>query len=267
LQLANALPTWNIDRTASNLTALEAVQTRNFDLVITGEQTSAAADIELLCKIRRVRPHLRLVILTGDSTPWDAIVSMREGAFSYLSKPYSPETFREVIRLAAEGPCWDDGIEVMSATPEWIQLFARCDRNTADRLLLFFHEIIDLPQPEKDNVAAAFREMLLNAIEHGGHFDPAQFVEISYLRAQHAVVCRVKDPGEGFSMQEIQHAAVSNPPDEPLRHQMFRDAGGIRPGGFGLLITRSLVDELLHSERGNEVLLIKYLSGAQSRST
>jgi anti-sigma regulatory factor (Ser/Thr protein kinase) len=109
--------------------------------------------------------------------------------------------------------------------------------------------------------------MLLNAIEHGGHFDPTQFVEISYLRAEHAVVCRVKDPGEGFSMQEIQHAAVSNPPDEPLRHQMFRDASGIRPGGFGLLITRSLVDELLHSERGNEVLLIKYLSGAQSRST
>ena len=264
-ELANVLPDWNIERTLNNLTAWESIQNRNFDVVITGAETSATADIELLSKIRRVRPHLRLVILTSESTPWDAIVSMREGAFSYLSKPYSAETLREVIQLAADGPCWDDGIEVVSATPEWIQLFARCDRNTADRLLLFFHQIIDLPQPENDNVASAFREMLLNAIEHGGHFDPSQFVEIAYMRAQHAVVCRVKDPGEGFSMEEIQHAAVSNPPDEPLRHQILRDASGIRPGGFGLLITRSLVDELIHSERGNEVLLIKYLRGVQSR--
>lgn len=260
LQVANTLPDWLIERTPCNADAVGMLEVQYFDLVVTGENTSGAADLELLRKIRRVRPHVRLFILTSESTPEDVIASMREGAFSYFSTPYSPGSFTDMIRLAAEGTCWDDGIEVISATPAWIQLAARCDAGTADRLLQFFHEITDLPAPERDDVATAFREMLLNAIEHGGHFDPNQFVEISYFRARHAVICRVKDPGEGFSFEEITHAAICNPPDQPLRHQAYRDAGGLRPGGFGLLITSGLVDELIYGEQGNDVLLIKYLN-------
>jgi hypothetical protein len=104
---------------------------------------------------------------------------MREHAFSYFSKPLCWTSIAEMVRLAAEKPCWDDGIEVLSATPAWIRLAARCDLKTADRLLQFFNEIADLPEPEKGNVAAALREMLLNAIEHGGQFDPCQYVEVS----------------------------------------------------------------------------------------
>jgi DNA-binding NarL/FixJ family response regulator len=259
IQIATTLSGWNMERAGNNLGALDLIERRPFDLIITGQNTSGAADVELLRKIRRVRPHVRLVILTNESTPSDVITSMREGAFSYFSTPLSSASFVEMLRLAAEAPCWDDGIEVISATPAWIQLMASCDQHTADRLLQFFHEIIDLPESEKDHVAMAFREMLLNAIEHGAHFDPSQYVEISYLRARHAVMCRVKDPGEGFSLDEIKHAAICNPPDEPLRHQTYRDADGLRPGGFGVLITRHLVDEMIYGERGNDVLLIKYL--------
>lgn len=201
-----------------------------------------------------------------ESTPADVIDAMRAGAFSYFSTPFSPASFMEMVQLATEGPCWDDGIEITSATPEWIRLAARCDRKTADRLLQFFHEIVDLPDPERNDVAMAFREILLNAIEHGGHFDAAQYVEISYIRARHLVICRVKDPGEGFSLDEIQHAAIANPPDDPIRHQAFRDAQGLRPGGFGLFLTQHLVDEVIYSEKGNEVLLITYLNPAQART-
>jgi anti-sigma regulatory factor (Ser/Thr protein kinase) len=38
-----------------------------------------------------------------------------------------------------------------------------------------------------------------------------------------------------------------------------RSERGLRPGGFGLLITRQVVDEVIHNERGNEVILIKHL--------
>jgi anti-sigma regulatory factor (Ser/Thr protein kinase)/ActR/RegA family two-component response regulator len=258
--VADTLPDWRIERAACNAAALTMLEAGCFELVVTGEDTSGAADLELLRKIRRSRPHVRLVILTQESTPDDVIASMREGAFTYFSAPYSAASFAEMIQLAAEGPCWDDGIEVISATPAWIQLLARCDKGTADRLMQFFHEIVDLPEPEKEDVASAFREMLFNAIEHGGHFDPKQFVEIYYLRARHAVMCRVKDPGEGFSFDEIKHAAIANPPDQPLLHQAYRDASGLRSGGFGVLLTSKLVDELIYGERGNDVLLIKYLN-------
>ena len=248
-QVSVTLPEWDIDRAADNLAALALVEKRPFDLVITGENTSGAADVELLRKIRRVRPHTRMIILTNESTPVDVIASMRERAFSYFSTPFSSASFAEMIRLASKEECWDDGIEVLSANTAWVRLAARCDQRTAERLLQFFHEMIDLPEPEQDNVAAAFREMLVNAIEHGGHFDPNQYVEISYVRANRIVLCRVKDPGEGFSLEEIKHAAVANPPDDPLRHQAFRDAQGLRPGGFGVLLARHLVDEVIWRER------------------
>ncbi|MGE5734601.1 MAG: ATP-binding protein [Acidobacteriota bacterium] len=265
--VANILSDWNIERAPSNAAALAMVELHPFDLVLTGENTSGKADVELLRRIRLVRPHTRLIILTTESTPVDVVASMRERAFSYFSRPFAQATFAEMVRLAAEGPCWDDGIEVVTATPEWVQLIARCDKKTADRLVQFFHEISDLPESERDSVATAFREMLLNAIEYGGHFDPSQYVEISYVRARHLLMCRVKDPGEGFSLDEIHHAAIANPPDNPIHHQVLRDEKGLRPGGFGLLLSRSLVDELIHSEKGNEVILVKYLNAVRPDSS
>ena len=258
-EVSATLPGWSVERVVSNRAALEVVETRPFDLIVTGENTSGKADVELLREIRRVWPHTRLIILTNESTSADVIDSMRERAFSYFTKPFLPASFAAMLRLATEEQCWDDGIEVLSATSEWIQMAARCDKKTADRLIQFFREIIDLPESERDAVAYAFSEMLMNAIEHGGKFDPTQYVEISYVRAKHVVMCRIKDPGQGFSLEEIKHAAISNPPHEPLRHQAYRDAKGLRPGGFGMLITLNLVDEMIYGEHGNDVLLIKYL--------
>ena len=38
-----------------------------------------------------------------------------------------------------------------------------------------------------------------------------------------------------------------------------REDKGIRPGGFGLLMVRANVDELLYNEKRNEVVFVKYL--------
>jgi anti-sigma regulatory factor (Ser/Thr protein kinase) len=217
-------------------------------------------DVELLRKIRIVRPHTRLIILTDEATPSDVIASMRERAFSFFSGPFSSESLAGMIRYAAEGPCWDEGIEVLSATPNWIRLAASCDMRTAERLVQFINEIADLPAAEREDVAIAFREILMNAIEHGANFNPNEFVEISYLRARHMVLCRVKDPGKGFSLDQIRHSALANPPDDPIRHAAYREEHGMRAGGYGVLVARELVDELIYDEKGNDVLLIKYLN-------
>jgi anti-sigma regulatory factor (Ser/Thr protein kinase)/ActR/RegA family two-component response regulator len=250
---------WAIQNVTDNAAALVTAQRKSFDLILTSEKTSGKEDVELLRKLRRIRPHTRLIILADESTPSDVITSMREHAFSYFSTPISSASLGAMIRLAIEEPCWDDGIDVVSATPEWIRLRARCDLQTADRVLQFVDEISELPDPERSSVGAAFREMLTNAIEHGGRLDPNQQVEISYIRARHMVKCRISDPGEGFTLDEIPHAAVANPADDPVRHLSYREAQGMRPGGFGVLLAQGLVDQLVYNEQGNEVVLIKYL--------
>ncbi len=250
---------WTVVEVPDNEAALRSVEARPFDLIVTGERSSGAEDVDFLRKVRAVRPHLRMIILTSETTPDDVIASIRERAFSYFSEPISLDSLCDMVRIAAEGSSWDDGIEVLSATPSWIRLLARCERKTADRLLQFFHELAFLPGEEKEAVAYAFREMLLNAMEHGGGFDPTQYVEIAYVRARHMVACRVKDPGQGFLFEELYHAAVTNPPDHPTRHVVYRQAAGLPPGGYGILLARHMVDELIYGERGNDVLLVKYL--------
>ncbi len=258
---------WAVEHVADNAAALARVQKKSFDLILTSQTTSGQRDIELLRKIRRVRPHTRLIILTDDGTPADVIESMRERAFSYFSKPFSLDTLAVMVSMAVDGPCWDDGIELISATPEWIRLLVRCDLKSAERVLQFLDEFADLPESEKHDVGVASREMLLNAIEHGGKFDPEQKVEIGYVRARRMVTCQITDPGPGFTLDEIPHAAVANPPNDPLRHFTYREARGMRPGGLGVLLTQKLVDELIYNQDGNDVILVKYIgSSASSRS-
>jgi anti-sigma regulatory factor (Ser/Thr protein kinase)/ActR/RegA family two-component response regulator len=257
---------WIVRRVPDNLAAVAAARAKAFDLILTSDKSSGREDIELLRQIRRVRPHTRLIILAGESTPADVITSMRESAFSYFSRPFSLNSLAEMIRIATEGPCWDDGIEVVSGTPELIRILARCDVKTADRLVQFLNEIAELPDLEKHQVATAFREMLLNAIEHGGRLDPNQYVEIEYVRARHMVTCHITDPGTGFTLDEIPHAAIANPAADPIRHVALREEQGMRPGGFGILLAQQLVDELIYGQDGNEVLLIKYLDSARSKS-
>ncbi len=251
---------WDIQRVVDNQDALSLSREKPFDLIITGRKTCGSEDIELLRKIRSARPHVRLIILTDEWTPGDVIAAMREGAFSYFSAPFEASELAEMVRAAMVEPCWDDGIEILSATPAWVRLTARCDLPTADRLVQFLHGVGDIPQADKDQVIYAFREILINAMQHGANFNPNQYVEISFIRSHRAITCRVRDPGKGFSLEELRHAAIGSSPEDLLSHMAVREEQGLRPGGFGILLAKKLVDELIYDEKGNDVLLVKYLN-------
>jgi anti-sigma regulatory factor (Ser/Thr protein kinase)/ActR/RegA family two-component response regulator len=256
---------WHLEHAPTNQAVLALMMSRPFDLVITGEKTSGPEDIDLLRKLRSVRPHIRMIILTEERTPQDVLACLRENAFSYFCAPFEYRSLADMVYSAMTEPCWDEGIEVISATPNWIRLMARCTTATADRLVQFLRQS-DLPEEEKEDVATAAHEILLNAMEHGAGFDPSQFVEIGYLRTHRDVVVRVKDPGQGFSLDEIRHAAVSNSPGDLFGHIAFREEQHRRPGGFGILMAKRLVDEVIYGEHGNDVILIKHLDSSSSRS-
>ncbi|MGH9200690.1 MAG: ATP-binding protein, partial [Vicinamibacterales bacterium] len=130
----------------------------------------------------------------------------------------------------------------------------------ADRIQSFVMQLdTDLPEDVRESVGQAFRELLNNAIEWGGMLDPRRTVRISCVRAKRMLLYRIADPGEGFDIDRLRHAAICNPEDDPLRHAAVREEQGLRPGGLGLVMTSSLVDELIYNEARNEVMFIKYL--------
>jgi hypothetical protein len=67
------------------------------------------------------------------------------------------------------------------------------------------------------------------------------------------------DSGTGFNFEGLTHAAINNPSDNPMEHREAWEANGLRLGGLGLLMTQSLVDELVHNEAQNELRCVKYL--------
>jgi len=73
---------WNIQHASNNAAALAVALARPIEFVLTSEKTSGKEDVELLRKIRHVRPHTRLIILTNETTPADVLASMREHAFT-----------------------------------------------------------------------------------------------------------------------------------------------------------------------------------------
>jgi anti-sigma regulatory factor (Ser/Thr protein kinase) len=117
----------------------------------------------------------------------------------------------------------------------------------------------DIGDEVRESVGQAFRELLFNAIEWGGKLDPRRTVRIAYLRGRRMVLYRIADPGSGFSLESLKHAAVTNPPEKPYEHVRVRAEKGLRAGGFGLLMVRQMVDELIYNEARNEVLFVKYL--------
>jgi anti-sigma regulatory factor (Ser/Thr protein kinase) len=165
-----------------------------------------------------------------------------------------------MMRTAVTEPDWDDGIKVLSAEPHFLTLKIRCNIPTADRLQHFFGELKnDLDPEERSGIAMALREMLLNAIEHGGRLDPNEWVRVSRVRTQRSLVYYVEDPGAGFSRSSLEHCAIANTDGSPLDHLKIRERTGMRMGGFGMLMTKKLVDEVIYNQKGNEVILVKHL--------
>ena len=106
----------------------------------------------------------------------------------------------------------------------------------------------------------AFREMLMNAMEHGAGFDPEKVIRVTAIRTSRAIVYHFRDPGPGFTADMLDRSALSNTGTDPAAHLERRAELGLRPGGFGILVAKQVVDEMLYNERGNEVMLIKRLA-------
>jgi anti-sigma regulatory factor (Ser/Thr protein kinase) len=157
--------------------------------------------------------------------------------------------------------CLSAGIEVVSLRPEWFELRVPCDLAVILPLQQLLTQLeADLPREIAEAISYAFREMLSNTVEYGGRLNRAKQVEVRYVRLRGAVICRIKDPGDGFDPTSLDHAAINNPKHDPIRHSSVRESKGLRAGGFGILLTKQLVDELVYNDRHNEVLFVKYLS-------
>ncbi len=252
-----------IDTCEGNVEALHRLQSRAVDVVVTDPETSLREDLALCALLRERRPGIRIVVLAPAVPPDDVIAALRAHVFACFTRPFALREIADMVSAALTADQWSDGIEVVSGAPHWLTLRVSCRLLTADRLVRFMTELqagVMNDDGERDLLMTAFREMLLNAMEHGAGFDPEQVIEVTAARTARAIVYHFRDPGQGFNPAALAHATASSAPDAVMATAMHRAETDLRPGGFGMLIVRQIVDEVTYNERGNEVLLIKHLS-------
>ena len=241
--------------------ALEVLTREPVDLLVTDVMMPGMTGIELLQRARQLRPDLRAIVMTGHKTSEAVIGALRNRACEFLEKPFHIEELVEAVRAVMSRDLRLH-IDVISDRPDWIELRVPCDLAAVEpiqRFLGHLHEHI--PKETREAVGAVFRELLNNAIEHGGKCDPSKRVEIKYIHLKRAILYSIKDPGEGFNIKEIEHAAFANPPGEPTRHMERRQELGLRPGGFGIMLASQVIDELVYNAQHNELIFVKYIDG------
>jgi len=240
--------------------ALAKLKKEKFDLVLLDVWMPKMTGLEVLAQIRQGPAPPKVIIMTTDGTPDTVLKAVREQAYRYVRKPIDPAALVEIVKRGISARPETLPIEVLSARPQWVELLLPCDLEVAERVEDFLLNLkADLPEETRRSIGTAFHELLSNAVEWGGQLDPNRKVRISCVQTERIVLYRIADPGPGFRFENLKHAAISNPADDPAAHFLERELKGLRPGGLGLMMTQQLVDELVYNEAQNEVLFVKYI--------
>lgn len=259
---------YEVVRADDAFAGLDAVKQQPIDVMLLDIMMPKMDGLMMLTQLREEHHEFPVIMMTASTTPEAAISALRDHARDFLVKPFDLPELMSAVEAALKLSPREIQIEVLSARPEWIEVRVPCDRAAVAPLERLMSQLkTDLPTQTRESVTYAFREMLTNAIEYGGKNDPTKFVEVGYLRSPRVIMYRIKDPGEGFTIESLYRtdgpiAAFLNSAGDAIQHEQVREDAGIRPGGFGILIAREMVDEMIFNEKHNEVILIKYLDAA-----
>jgi DNA-binding NtrC family response regulator len=82
--------------------ALERIEAKTFDIVVTDIRMEEIDGIEILEKVKEKSDHTKVIMITGYATVEVAREALGKGAFDFIAKPFKPNDLREVIVRAAE---------------------------------------------------------------------------------------------------------------------------------------------------------------------
>jgi len=211
-------------------------------------------------KLERETNLIPIIMVTARTQHEDKIHGLQVGANFYLTKPFKADELNRAIQAAV---AWKEDLERNGADGE-VKFQLQSDTQYLDELNHLLGSLFlfsGLPETQVKQLIMAVRELGTNAIEWGHHKQVDRIVTVVYRIDAQKVTIIIRDTGSGFDPSTLPHAAH---PDDPISHTMVRETLGLREGGFGILMSRGLVDELEYNETGNEVRLVKYFPPRES---
>ena len=93
---------WAVQTAGSGEDGLHLLQEETFDLLLLDLKMPGLSGMEVLQRVKDLRPELLVVIITGYATVESAVEAMKAGAYDFISKPFLPDQLRIVVRRALE---------------------------------------------------------------------------------------------------------------------------------------------------------------------
>jgi two-component system, OmpR family, response regulator len=205
-------------------------------------------------KLDRQTNLIPVIMITALVAPEDKVHGLQVGANEYLTKPFTGADLNKAIQHAF---AWKDDL-LHHGTEGEVHFQLQSDTQYLEELNHLLGSLFlfsGLTQSQVKQLTTAVRELGTNAIEWGHQKQKDRIVTVVYRIDPEKVTIVIKDTGPGFDPNNVPHAAQ---PDDPVAHMMVRETLGLREGGFGILMSRGLVDDLQYNEAGNEVRLVKY---------
>ncbi len=81
---------------------LALMQEQRYDVALLDLMMPSLSGLEVLAQVRKSRPDLVVIVITGYATIEHSIESMKKGAFDFIPKPFTPDQLRVVVAKALE---------------------------------------------------------------------------------------------------------------------------------------------------------------------
>ncbi len=232
-------------------------------LVVIDMQMPEMIDLELLEEINLQHDTLGAVVILRERDDASVLRCLERGALDCLCRPFAETMVSDVIgralfridRFLGKTEVFSVDIELQG----WIELTAPTDFEYVERFQRFTSLLGNAPLREEDkrHIRIAIDEIGQNAVEWGNRRDRHKQIRLSYCIFRDRLVFKVEDEGKGFDTETLRDPSV-----DPLSHIAKRAAEGKRPGGYGIFLTRKLMDDLTFNDRGNIVVMTKYFQHA-----
>jgi len=93
---------YQVEAVEDGFKALEKFRDRNWDIALIDLKMPKMDGLELLGKIKEIRPETQVVIITAFATVNTAVQAIKIGAYDYLVKPFNPEELSLLIKRLVE---------------------------------------------------------------------------------------------------------------------------------------------------------------------
>jgi len=93
---------YKVSETEDGVQGINLVENENFDLILCDIKMPKMDGIEVLTQIKKIKPEIPVIMISGHGDLDTAVHSMRLGAFDYISKPPDLNRLLNTVRIALD---------------------------------------------------------------------------------------------------------------------------------------------------------------------